>query len=131
MVARRAIHWGRRRASSRAVLQRRPAPPDWNPGEREELARQLRELEKHSPPFDPAAQLADCRWLAERQRAGELEPYRGKHIVVLNGRIVGAAEDALGLQLDLAREYGVHPDQITVEYIFPPGFWWGFRGCPS
>lgn len=86
------------------------------------LAKQVVELEGHYPPPDAEAIKADCRWLQERWGTELLAPYRGTHVAVLNGAIVGSGDNSLQLELDLCRKLGVHPQRLVIEHIpAPPG----------
>jgi hypothetical protein len=85
----------------------------------EELAQQIVALEAGCPPPDEKAILADARWLQERWGQAELAPYRGTHVAVLNGQIVGQAPNSLQLQLDLARKFNVHPQRLVIAYVDP------------
>lgn len=95
----------------------RPAGPTTD-----RLAAQIVELEKHFPPPDEAAILADCQWVQDRWGTAVLEPYRGTHVAVYNGAVVGHADDALRLELDLSRKFGIHPQRFVIVYIDPPRF---------
>jgi hypothetical protein len=88
----------------------------------EELVRELLELEKQFPPPNEDAIFADARWLQEHWGTAVLEPYRGTHVAVLNGAVVGHGWDSLQLQLDVARKFNVHPQRFILEYIPPAGF---------
>lgn len=98
-----------------------PAPRE-NPRSNMDLARELVELEKQYPPPEQSDILADARWLQEHWGTAVLEPYRGTHVAVLNGAIVGHGWNSLQLQLDVARKFNVHPERFLVEYIPPTAF---------
>ena len=83
----------------------------------EQLAAELVELERQSPPPDEDGQIADCRWLQKHWGTATLEPYRGTHVAIYNGEVVGHAENSLQLELDVARRFGIHPQRLVVEYI--------------
>ena len=83
----------------------------------EDLVGELIELEKHFPPPDQAAQYADCRWLNDNWGTAALEPYRGTHVVVYNGAVVGSGDNPTRLELDAVRTFNVHPQRLVVEYI--------------
>jgi hypothetical protein len=85
-----------------------------------DLARELVELEKQYPPPDEDAIFSDARWLQEHWGTAVLEPYRGTHVAVLNGAVVGHGWDSLQLQLDVARKFNVHPQRFILEYIPDP-----------
>ncbi len=87
----------------------------------EELADQLVELEGRATPPDSDAILADARWLQERWGSVELAPFRGTHVAVLNGKIVGHDANSLRLQLETARKFNVHPQRLVIAYLDPTG----------
>lgn len=93
-----------------------PCPSD------EELARQIVEFEKQFPPPDTDAILANARWLEAHWGKPELTQYRGFHVAVFGGAVVGHGLNSLQLQLDVARKYNVHPQSFLVEYVPPAGF---------
>ncbi len=83
----------------------------------QELACELFELEKQFVMPDDHAIRADAQWFDDHLGKPEFEPYRGTHIAVLNGAIVGHGWNALQLQLDVARKYNVHPQRFILEYV--------------
>ena len=83
----------------------------------EELVREVIELEKRLPLPEYDDILADAKWFQARCNTPEFEPYRGTHIAVLNGAIVGHGWNSLQLQLDVARTFNVHPQRFILEYI--------------
>ncbi|QJW96863.1 hypothetical protein [Frigoriglobus tundricola] len=83
----------------------------------EELAHELVELEKQFDPPDPDAIMIDARWFDTHWGTPDFEPYRGTHIAVLNGAIVGHGWNSLQLQIDVARKFNVHPQRFILEYI--------------
>lgn len=97
-----------------------PAGP--RPDNSDRAAAELVAFEKQFPSPDPNAQLADCRWLQDHWGTPTLEPYRGTHVAVFGGRIVGHGDGSIRFQLDLARALNVHPQRLVVAYIDPPGF---------
>lgn len=102
--------------SPESAASGRPAPSA------DALARQVVELERHYPPPDLEAIKADCRWLQEHWGTELLAPYRGTHVAVLNGAIIGSGANSLQLELDLSRKFGVHPQRLVIEHIpAPPG----------
>jgi hypothetical protein len=86
----------------------------------EQLAHELVELEAHFPPPDEAAIRADCRWVRDNWGTTVFAPYRGTHVAVLDGVIVGHDDNVLQLGIDLARKLGVHPQRFVIVYIDPP-----------
>jgi len=81
---------------------------------------ELIELEKHFPPPDQRAIVADCQWLQDHWGKPVLTAYRGTHVAILNGEVVGHADDSIRLEIDLARKFNVHPQRLVIEYIDPP-----------
>src|SRR5690348_4092919 len=65
------------------------------------LAKQVVDLEGDYPPPDVEAIKADCRWLQEHWGTELLAPYRGTHVAILNGAIVGSGNNSLQLEIDL------------------------------
>jgi 3-hydroxyacyl-[acyl-carrier-protein] dehydratase len=88
----------------------------------EQLTAELAELEKQFPLPDTEAIHADCRWLESRWGSELLAPYRGKHIAVYNGSVIGHSDNALKLELELSRSLRVHPQRLVISYIDPPEF---------
>lgn len=99
-----------------------PGPPTVPPpvDETARVAAELRAFGERFPPPEPEAYLADCRWLQEQWGTRALEPYRGQHVAILGGRIVGQGDGSLGWELDLARALNVHPKRLLIEYVFRP-----------
>jgi hypothetical protein len=105
------------------------AAPRFAPRTPEELARaaivrELRELEKQSPPFDSAQQNADWQWLFSeyaKRAGGALGPYAGQFVAVLRARVIGSGDSCLQLQLDVWKlvDPPVHPEQFVIFYIDP------------
>ncbi len=83
----------------------------------EELVRELIELEKQFPPPNESECFADARWFEERWGTAEFEPYRGTHVAVLNGTVVGHGRNSLQLRRDLVREHDIHPQRFIIVYI--------------
>jgi hypothetical protein len=84
------------------------------------LAAELVALERQFPPPDESDILADCRWFQGHLGTGVLAPYRGTHVAVYNGQVVGSGADSLRLGIDLARTLGVHPQRLVIEYVPRP-----------
>ena len=82
-----------------------------------DLARKLVVLEQHSLPPNEDDFIADAKWLQSQYGTPAFEPYRGTHIAVLKRGIVGHARNSLQLQFDVARKFGVHPQQVLIVYI--------------
>lgn len=83
------------------------------------LIEAIKELERISAPMDIEGWYADARWFQAQQDAMALEPYRGIHVAVYKGEIVGTGWNWLKLQLELARRFKVHPQRFVIEYIIP------------
>src|SRR6266511_1758202 len=79
------------------------------------LVDELLELEKQFPAPDEDAVFANARWFEEHLGKPELMQYRGTHVAVMNGAVVGHGDNSLQLQLDIARKYKVHPQSFLVE----------------
>ena len=90
----------------------RPVEPTY-----EDLARELIELEKQFPLPEQDDIFADARWFDAHSNTPALEPYRGTHVAVLNGAVVGHGWDSLQLLLDVARKFNVHPQRFILEYV--------------
>jgi hypothetical protein len=97
-----------------------PPPAELPPDDTARAAAELRTFGERFPPPDPGAFLADCRWLQEHWGTPTLEPYRGTHIAILGGQIVGQGDGSLGWELDLARALNVHPQRLLIEYVSRP-----------
>jgi hypothetical protein len=86
----------------------------------EQFASEITELERQYPPPSEQEVLADCRWFQEHLGSGGLAAYRGTHVVVYKGSVVGSGDDSLRLELSLARELRVHPQRLVIEYVPRP-----------
>lgn len=103
----------------------RPSPPgrpDVTAESPEAVVAEMMEMEARLPAPDPDAIRADCRWLDARWGTEELAPYRGEHVAVLDGAVVGHSADPLALQRDVARARNVHPQRLVVAYVDEPAF---------
>lgn len=94
--------------------------PEKKPPAAPRPAAELIDLEGQFPPPTEAEIAADCRWIEDHWSTELLAPYRGTHVAVYNGAVVGSADDSLQLEIDLARRFQVHPQRFVIEYI-PPG----------
>jgi hypothetical protein len=83
----------------------------------EELARELSELEKQFPPPERGDLIPDARWY-EANAPALYEQYRGMHIAIMNGAVVGHDRNELQLRLDVARKYNIHPYGFLVVHLF-------------
>lgn len=84
------------------------------------LAIQLVELEKQYPPPNEQEQLDDCRWFQQHSTSSVLAGYRGTHVAIYQGQVVGSGDNSLQLNIDLARQLGVHPQRLVIEYLPRP-----------
>lgn len=89
----------------------------------ESLSEELVEFEKGMPAPDFAAQNADARWIDEHWQQ-LLKEFPGTHIAVLDQRVVGHGVNSLELQLNLARQFNIHPERPIIVYIPEPGWSW-------
>ena len=85
----------------------------------EQYTTALVELETLYPLPSTEAIRADCRWLQERWGSETLAQYRGEHVAVFEGSVVGHGHNALKLTLDLSRKLGLHPQRLVVAYVDP------------
>lgn len=85
-----------------------------------QLARTLIELEKQFPPPSEEELLDDCRWFQKHSTSNVLAGYRGTHVAIYQGQVVGFGDNSLQLNVDLARQLGVHPQRLVIEYIPRP-----------
>ena len=88
----------------------------------EELAHEIIEFEKRYPLPEKGDASADAKWFDECLGKPALTRYGGRFVAVLNGAVVGHGANSLQLQLDVAREFNVHPQRFIVEYIPPRRF---------
>lgn len=106
-----------------------PVAPRFAPRTPEELAgativRELRELEKQSPPVDRAQLSADWQWFFSefsKGAVGALGPYAGQFVAVLRAQVIANGDDPLQLRLDTRKgaTVPVHPEQFVVFYVDP------------
>jgi hypothetical protein len=82
-----------------------------------ELVRELLELEKQFPPPEKGALIPDARWY-EANAPALFEQYRGMHVAIINGAVVGHDWNELQLRLDVARKYNIHPYCFLVVHLF-------------
>ena len=87
----------------------------------QERARELIELESQFPPPEEGACIPDARWY-EANAAALYEQYKGMHVAILNGAVVGHDWSELQLRLDTARKHNVHPCRVLVVHLFSV-FW--------
>jgi hypothetical protein len=86
-----------------------------------ELAHELIELEKQFDPPERGESVSDARWYEANESVIESQ-YRGMHVAIMNGAVVGYGCNALQLELDLARKYNVHPQRFLIVYVMPSAF---------
>jgi hypothetical protein len=106
-----------------------PVAPRFAPRTPEELAgaaivRELRELEKQSPPFDSAQQNADWKWFYQeylKREAGAFGPHAGRYVAFCREQVIAAGDDMLELRLAAWKlaDPPVHPEQFVIFYIDP------------
>ena len=88
------------------------------PGPRlDDLTQELIDFEAQFPPPNEKEIFADCRWIQDHWIDDSLSPYRGTHVAVFNGAVVGSGGDSVRLQLDAARKLNVHPQRLVVVYV--------------
>lgn len=98
------------------TMHETPAPDE--PRVTDPVIAELIELERQPCPVDPkTAQLAGARWITEHWITAELEPYRGKSIVVLDCAVVAHGDDPNEIALEAVRRLSVHPYQLVTVYV--------------
>lgn len=102
----------------RELSNGRAAPPAAN---LDDLAQELIDFEARFPPPEANAVLADCKWTQDHWIDEQLSPYRGTHVAVFGGLVVGSGDDSLRLQLELAKRLNVHPQRLVITYVPRPG----------
>ena len=80
-------------------------------------ARALVEMERRYPPPDMDQVRADWLWVVEQTPTGEFDRYRGLTVAVHRGQVLGASDQPLHLELEVARRLKVHPAQLVMAYI--------------
>jgi diadenosine tetraphosphatase ApaH/serine/threonine PP2A family protein phosphatase len=90
-------------------MQMRPRPPDPVTGE----------IFLDVGP-DLAGYLDDLGWFEEESWAGRWFPFAGKYVAVLNKAHVDTDDDFTALRERVAREHGVDPERILIQYLPPP-----------
>ncbi|MDY3556782.1 hypothetical protein R5W24_005955 [Gemmata sp. JC717] len=96
----------------------RPAPCGDPPTrDYDELARELEEAGKQFPPPERGDEVPDARWFEANAQA-LYQQYKGMHVAILNGAVIGAGLDELELRLDVSRKYHIHPDRALVVHLF-------------
>ena len=83
----------------------------------QELLNELHELEKQYPAPERGHDIPDARWY-EANASALFEQYRGEHVAIMNGAVVGHDWNELRLRRDVARKYNVHPHRFLVVYLF-------------
>jgi hypothetical protein len=81
------------------------------------LLNEIAELEKQFPPPEKGSQIPDARWY-EANAPALFDQYRGEHVAIMNGAVVGHDWNELQLRLDVARKYNVHPYRFLVVHLF-------------
>ncbi len=101
-------------------LEPSPVTPNHAFGTFDQLARTLIELEKEFPPPKEGEILSDCRWFQDCIGSSILAEYRGTHVAIYQGEVVGSGDNSLQLNITLSRKLGVHPQRLVIEYIPRP-----------
>jgi hypothetical protein len=81
------------------------------------LVREIAELEKQFPPPEKGSTIADARWY-EANAPALFEQYRGEHVAIVNGAVVGHDWNELQLRLDVAKRYNIHPHSFLVVHLY-------------
>ena len=66
---------------------------------------------------DLRGRLADWNWINAEVNAGRLEEYRGKHVAVIDGKVLAAGADPLKLRAAVVRKHKVPAERIVTSYI--------------
>lgn len=86
----------------------------------DELTDEMFALEARFPPPAPGETDADSVWLRDRWGTPDLEPYRGKWVGVLNGRVVAADPNPILLRVEWSRQNGRHPSWLVMTFVPEP-----------
>jgi hypothetical protein len=89
-------------------MQFRPLPPDPVTGE----------IFLEVGP-DLGGLLDDMKWANDEAWAGRWFPFMGQYISILNKAHVGTDDDSVALRERVAREHGVDPERVLIDYIPP------------
>jgi hypothetical protein len=63
------------------------------------------------------ASLADSAWIEDELWEGRLLEYSGKHIAVIDRKVVGVGSSPLALADEIAEKLGVPPCRVAVSYV--------------
>jgi hypothetical protein len=91
-------------------MQFRPLPPDPKTGE----------IFLECGP-EAAAYFDDMAWVEEGFETGRFDAYRDRYIAVVNRAVIGHGDRPDTLRDEMARQHGVHPGRILIDYV-PPEF---------
>jgi hypothetical protein len=99
-------------------------PPAWHRKAEEEV-RKLKErlASRFAPPAEDvppevSSQMADVQLLTDMQNRGELEPYAGGYVAVLNLAVVGHGLSATALIDEMSARFRVPPARVAVQYVY-------------
>ena len=87
------------------------------PADIDAAARALVEMERRYPPPDMDQVRADWLWVVEQTPKREFDRYRGLTVAVHRGQVLGASDQPLHLELEVAGRLKVHPAQLVMAYI--------------
>lgn len=93
-----------------------------------ELVAAWEDLRRQFPPPTWADVVPEWKWVHGRMADGTLDPkgrYAGLWVVVYNQEVIASGPDPLRLQVDKARELGLHPERLVATYV--AGEWPGPR----
>jgi hypothetical protein len=65
----------------------------------------------------PEEILNDWRWIFDARERGDFDPYRGQHVAVMNGKILGSGYDPQLLRELLALKYHLDPERIVTVFV--------------
>jgi len=99
-------------------------PPEWHrKGERQ--IRELKDkLDGRPDPGEPPipdemlAQMQDARELTEKYNRGELTAYRGNHVLIYRGQIVGHGPDLSAVRKEVAERIGVPAVRLVTTFVY-------------
>lgn len=65
----------------------------------------------------PEEILNDWRWIFAARERGDFDPYRGQHVAVMDGKILGSGYDPQLLRELLALKHNLDPKRIVTVYV--------------
>jgi hypothetical protein len=83
----------------------------------EELRRELEAYGQNYPVPDWKDGLPDFRWFQAHRYDPEIQAHRGDYVAIFDGKVIGADENSLKLELECAKRLQVHPARIRVEWV--------------